>query len=92
MSDNEVRVQLSGRTEAERTCMSLRSVTRDGQPLWQLCCPICGEWGDLDDDQLHGRVSVDHTGMGPTNHCTFHETHDFHSYVTPQPKSDERNG
>lgn len=48
-------------------------VFRDGEPVMKLKCPGCGGWGDLDDDQFHGRVSVDHTGEG----CTYHETHDF---------------
>jgi len=53
----------------------LRRVTRDGEPGVLLKCPGCGQWGGLDDDQLHGRVSVDHAAMG----CPggYHETHDF---------------
>jgi hypothetical protein len=39
----------------------------------KLQCPTCGVWGDLDDDQLHGRVSVECQTPG----CSFHETHDF---------------
>jgi hypothetical protein len=37
----------------------------------QLRCPGCGKWGDLDDDQLHGRVSTHH------EECGFHETRDW---------------
>lgn len=48
----------------------LRITTRDDVRLWLLRCPGCGEWGELDDDQLNGRVSVQHE-------CGFHETHDF---------------
>lgn len=51
----------------------LRSVRRDGGIVWQLRCPACGQWADLDDDQLHGRVSMDHTDTG----CAFHATHDL---------------
>lgn len=39
----------------------IRQHLRDGAPVWQLQCPLCGRWGDIDDDQLHGRVSADHT-------------------------------
>ncbi len=52
---------------------ALRQVVRDGVPLWQLRCPMCDAWADVDDDQLHGRVSVDHSDVG----CAYHETHDF---------------
>lgn len=38
---------------------------------WKLRCPGCQSWAFIDDDQLHGRVSVD------CPNCTFHETHDF---------------
>jgi hypothetical protein len=48
-------------------------VHRDGGIVWQLRCPECHEWADLDDDQLHGRVSIDHTDTG----CTFHRTLDL---------------
>lgn len=51
----------------------IRPVMRDGFPVMKLQCPGCGCWGDIDDDQLHGRVSVDHTDTG----CTFHETRDW---------------
>lgn len=42
---------------------------------WTFECPGCGTWAYLDDDQWHGRVSVDHASMG----CTggYHETHDY---------------
>lgn len=55
----------------------LRCVCRDGSLVYQLRCPRCRHWGDIDDDQLHGRVSIDHTGQG----CTFHETHDLWGMV-----------
>ena len=42
---------------------------------WLFECPGCGTWAYLDDDQWHGRVSVDHASMG----CGggYHETHDY---------------
>lgn len=57
----------------------LRVRVRDGEEVVQLRCPGCGVWGDLDDDQLHGRVSVDHAADG----CPggFHETHDFSAHI-----------
>lgn len=42
---------------------------------WTFACPGCGKEAYLDDDQWHGRVSVDHASMG----CPggYHETHDY---------------
>ena len=40
-----------------------------------LVYPKCGEWGLIDDDQLHGRVSV----ICPNAACDFHETRDWTS-------------
>lgn len=54
----------------------------DGK-TWELLCPGCSRWGELDDDQLHGRISVDHSGArvhiggGEWVVCDYHETHDF---------------
>lgn len=52
-----------------------RAVIRDGEEAWLWECPGCGTWGNLDDDQWHGRVSVDHAA----DDCPgkYHETHDF---------------
>lgn len=36
-------------------------------------CPKCGKRGLIDDDQLHGRVSI----VCGIDGCEFHETHDF---------------
>lgn len=49
---------------------------------WELKCPGCGTWGLLDEDQLHGRVSVDHAAQG----CPggYHETHDFAAEIADQ--------
>jgi hypothetical protein len=60
----------------------IRRINRDGSPVWQLQCPECGRWGDIDLDQLQGKVSVDHTDEAghPAFHpdpCTFHETRDW---------------
>lgn len=52
-----------------------RAVSRDGVVGWLFECPGCGTWAPLDDDQWHGRVSVDHAADG----CRggYHETHDY---------------
>lgn len=52
-----------------------RCVSRDGEIEWLFECPGCGQWASLDDDQWHGRVSVDHAADG----CAggYHETHDY---------------
>lgn len=62
----------------------LRITILDGEPSWRLQCPQCGHWGEIDEDQLHGRVSTDHTNCGVTYErseceCTFHETRDWYS-------------
>lgn len=58
----------------------LRAASTDGGPrTWLLKCPGCGGWGPLDDDQLHGRVSVDHATDGCPGR--YHETHDFASAI-----------
>ena len=46
-------------------------VLRDDQPVWYLCCPGCGLQAEVDDDQLHGRVSID------CPDCAYHETVDL---------------
>lgn len=56
----------------------LRSVRRDGAVVWLLRCPVCKSWGEIDEDQFHGRVSVDHTDDPG---CTFHETHNYGAFV-----------
>lgn len=55
--------------------MFLRLVMRDGEEIVVGRCPQCGSWAELDDDQLHGRVSTEHaTDEGG---CGFHETIDW---------------
>lgn len=51
------------------TCV--RRVMRDGKPVYQVRCPNCGKWGDIDDAQLRGRVSMLH------EECGWHETLDL---------------
>ena len=58
----------------------LRHTLSDGVPIWKLQCPQCGCWGEIDDDQIHARVSVDHTD--PIIPCTFHETRDWWNTAT----------
>lgn len=61
----------------------IRSRIRDGEPVWQLRCPGCDRWADIDEDQLHGRASVDHTvgleGDESDGGCGFHERRDWFS-------------
>lgn len=49
----------------------LRTVIRDGEEVWQLRCPGCEMWADVDEDQFYGRVSVEHV------ECGYHDTHDW---------------
>lgn len=48
-----------------------------GAAAWFLRCPGCGRLGVIDEDQFHGRVSVDCFDEA----CPFHETHDFSQAV-----------
>jgi hypothetical protein len=47
-----------------------KDVNRDGVDIYLFECPGCGQWAELDDDQWHGRVSVQHD-------CGYHETHEY---------------
>lgn len=47
-----------------------RIVLRDSQQIWKLRCPSCGIDGEIDDDQLHGKVST-------WCECGFHETRNW---------------
>lgn len=57
-----------------RDCVSLPgapvygAVVRDGEPQVQFKCPGCQQWGDIDNDQFHGQVSID------CPNCEYHET------------------
>jgi hypothetical protein len=59
----------------------LKTVRRGDEIVWQFRCPECHRWGDIDDDQLHGRVSIDHTDTG----CSFHQTHDLYTMMAERP-------
>lgn len=54
-----------------RKRIAIRIKVRDGQVVVQGSCPNCGEWADLDTDQLLGQVSI--MCVSPKG-CTFHET------------------
>ena len=45
------------------------------QDRWLFECPGCGQRTYLDEDQWHGRVSVDHAADGCPG--DYHETHDY---------------
>lgn len=49
--------------EAKRVIL----VWQDGKPIKKFHCPGCKVWGEIDNDQLHGRVSIQCD-------CGFHET------------------
>ncbi len=49
----------------------LKKVVLDGEPAIKLCCPKCGQWGYIDDEQYHGRISIQ------CENCSFHETIDL---------------
>lgn len=60
----------------------LRGVLRDGEMIVLGRCPGCGEWGELDDDQFHGRVSTHHDEA--EGGCGYHDTVDwFERYTAP---------
>lgn len=60
-------------------------VSRDDEMVRLLRCPVCGVWGEIDDDQFHGYISIEHS-VGPDDlhpdephgesGCSFHETID----------------
>lgn len=72
---------MSGPTPAPgRDDTTAAAQIREVEGAWELRCPECGRWSGIDDDQLHGRVSVDHTGTWSPlipGGCTFHETRDW---------------
>lgn len=53
----------------------LKLVRRDGKPVTKFQCPQCSLWGDIDEDQFYGRVSIQ------CPECTFHETIDLSALV-----------
>ena len=52
--------------------MKIKRVTLDGKEQRKFNCPGCDVWGYVDDDQLHGMVSI-------LCDCGFHETLDLDS-------------
>jgi hypothetical protein len=68
--------------------------------VWRFRCPVCGVWGDIDDEQLHGEVSIDHTefvrykrdDLPEGTRCTFHETYDLYGMTFDGPTNDARSG
>lgn len=42
----------------------IRRGVRNGLEVHLLECPGCGHWQTLDDDQWHGRATVDHRAKG----------------------------
>ena len=56
-----------------------RDVTngRPGIPVVYLQCPGCNVSGQLDEEQLYGKVSTACTTKG----CNFHETVNFYSHL-----------
>lgn len=51
----------------------IKLVSLDGVLTWKLRCPVCGQWGYIDDDQFYGRVSIQCQMPG----CDFHQTRDL---------------
>lgn len=51
--------------------LRIRRITSEGVVVVQLRCPGCNQWGTIDDDQYHGRVSVEHP------ECGYHDTQDW---------------
>jgi hypothetical protein len=53
----------------------LRRVTGSSSGAeWLLEIPGCGKWEPLSEDQLAGRLSVNHAAVCP---CGYHETHEY---------------
>lgn len=51
----------------------MKLTNKDEEEQIMFMCPDCGEYGKIDDDQFHGRVSIDIAGTEGTE-CDFHET------------------
>lgn len=47
--------------------IALKLTKRDGVPVVKLQCPKCEVWGDIDQDQIEGKISL-------LCECGFHET------------------
>jgi len=54
---------------------SLGTIRRCQPDEWFLWCPVCEDWEKLSEDQMNGKVSVNHAATGcPSG---YHETHNF---------------
>ncbi len=51
----------------------LRQIKSDGELIWQLKCPKCGIWGEIDDDQFRGKVSVLCKNKISDKQCGYHK-------------------
>jgi len=51
----------------DNKAVEIKEVMLDGHLVRKACCPGCGIWGVIDDDQFCGRVSI-------LCECGFHET------------------
>lgn len=55
----------------------VRSVRQDGVIVWKVKCPRCLTWGEVDDDQWNGRVSLKCGERFLHRPCNWHETVNF---------------
>ena len=53
-----------------RDDIEVTQTQRDGVWIWKMKCPLCEEWGAIDEDQIAGRISI-------LCDCGFHETIDL---------------
>lgn len=71
--DGAVSAAIKRADGTKRELMNLRpddiGTTDESFPLFR--CPGCKQVGDIDDDEFHGRVSIDCTN------CEYHETKDW---------------
>jgi len=61
--------------------VKVKEVILDDKLVRKVCCPGCGVWGIIDDDQFHGRVSI-------LCECGFHETTNLAELFPKVPKAD----
>jgi len=48
----------------------IKKVVRDEKEVLKLRCPKCEKWGDIDNEQYHGQISI-------LCDCGYHETLDL---------------
>lgn len=63
-------------------------VRRVQEGVWAFEVPGCGKTERLNEEQFHGRLSVNHTAVCS---CGYHETHDF-SQVGSCPNGPDEHG